>query len=102
MHSYPQSAQPLRDRGLRRIAILVPVSCADGLLHLARELRTRQRARGAAAAAGWRRLSPSAELFVDTRSGARCAVRDTRELGADRYLWTVTVFGEHQVAAGRA
>jgi hypothetical protein len=54
------------------------------------------------AAAGWRRLSPSAELYVDPRSGARCAVRDTGALGADRYLWTVTAFGEHQVAVGHA
>jgi hypothetical protein len=27
-------------------------------------------------------------------------VRDTRALGAARYLWIVTVFGEHQVAEG--
>ena len=50
---------------------------------------------------GWRRLSPSAELFVDPESGARCAIRDTGAPGARRYYWTVTVFGEHQVAAGR-
>jgi hypothetical protein len=52
------------------------------------------------AAPGWRRLSPSAELFIDPRNGARCAVRDTGALGATRYLWTVTVFGEYQVAEG--
>ena len=50
---------------------------------------------------GWRRLSPSAELFVDPESGARCAVRDTGALGAERYYWTVSAFGDHQVAAGR-
>jgi hypothetical protein len=27
---------------------------------------------------------------------------DTGTLGADRYLWTVAVFGEHQVAVGHA
>jgi hypothetical protein len=54
------------------------------------------------AAAGWRRLTPSAELFVDPTSGARCAVRDTGAIGAERYLWTVVVFGEHQVAVGHA
>ena len=48
-----------------------------------------------------RRLSPSAELFVDPESGARCAVRDTGALGAERYYWTVSAFGDHQVAAGR-
>ena len=52
-------------------------------------------------APGWRRLSPSAELFVDPGSGARCAVRDTGVLGAARYLWTVTAFGEFQVAEGQ-
>jgi hypothetical protein len=50
---------------------------------------------------GWRRLSPSAELFVDPESGARCAVRDTGTLGAERYYWTVIAFGDHEVAAGR-
>jgi hypothetical protein len=50
---------------------------------------------------GWRRLSPSAELFVHPESGARCAIRDTRTLGAERYYWTVSAFGDHQVAAGR-
>jgi hypothetical protein len=102
MRSHPPTAEPVHDRGLRRIAILVPADCAEGLLHLARELRTRQTAGMSIAAAGWRRLSPSAELFVDPRSGARCAVRDTGALGVDRYLWTVTVFSEHQVAAGHA
>jgi hypothetical protein len=29
-------------------------------------------------------------------------VRDTGALGAERYLWTVTAFGEHQVAVGHA
>src|SRR5260370_8745398 len=96
------SSRPLQARGLRKIAILVPAGCAEGLLHLARELRTRQKAGMSTAAAGWLRLTPSAELFVDPKSGARCAVRDTGAFGAERYLWTVAVFGEHQVAAGRA
>ena len=97
----PESTRPLRARGLRRVTLLVPIGCAQGLLHLARELRTRQKAGTRTAAPGWRRLSPSAELFVDPGSGARCAVRDTGLLGAARYLWTVTAFGEHQVAEGR-
>jgi hypothetical protein len=54
-------------------------------------------------AGGWRRLSPSAELMVDPRSGARCAIRDTRAAGDERYYWTVTVIGEPDpVAAGRS
>jgi hypothetical protein len=102
MRGDPVSALPLRARGLRRVTLLVPIGCAEGLLLLARELRARQRAGTVDATPGWRRLSPSAELFVDPRSSARCAVRDTGALGANRYLWTVTVFGEHQLAAGRA
>jgi hypothetical protein len=46
-------------------------------------------------------LSPSAELMVDPQSGARCAIRDTGAPEAECYFWTVTVFGYHQVAAGR-
>jgi hypothetical protein len=46
-------------------------------------------------------LSPSAELMVDPQSGARCAVRDTGAPEAECYFWTVTVFGYHQLAAGR-
>jgi hypothetical protein len=49
----------------------------------------------------WRRLSPSAELLIDPESGARCAIRDSRRSGAERYLWTLTVFGYHQLTAGR-
>jgi hypothetical protein len=91
----------LRARGLRRITLLVPISCAEGLLLLVRELRARQRAGMAGVTPGWRRLSPSAELFIELDSGARCAVRDTGALGAERYYWTVSAFGEHQVAEGR-
>jgi hypothetical protein len=95
------ASRSLQARGLRRITLVVPASCADGLLQLARELRARQRAASAGVAAGWRRLSPSAELFVDPESGARCAIRDTGATGAERYSWTVAVFGDHQMAAGR-
>jgi hypothetical protein len=50
----------------------------------------------------WRKLSPSAELMVDPRRGARCSIRDTGAPGEGRYHWTVTVFGEPDpVAAGR-
>jgi hypothetical protein len=51
---------------------------------------------------GWRRLSPSAQLFIDPENGARSAIRDTGNPGAMRYLWTLTVFGEQQLAEGRA
>ena len=92
---------PLQARGLRRVTLIVPIGCAEGLLFLARELRARQRAGTTSATPGWRRLSPSAELFVDPDSGTRCAVRDTGAIGAERYYWTVSAFGERQVAEGR-
>ena len=101
MRGQPSSARFLQARGLRRVTLLVPIGCAEGLLLLARELRARQRAGTARVASGWRRLSPSAELFIDLDSGARCAVRDTGALGAERYYWIVSAFGDHQVAEGR-
>jgi hypothetical protein len=88
-------------RGLREVTLLVPEGFVEILRQFARDLRRRERAVAAAETNGWRRLSPSAELFVDPESGARCAVRDTGALGAERYYWTVSAFGDHQVAAGR-
>jgi hypothetical protein len=101
MRAYPVSARPLHARGLRRVTVLVPLGCAEGLLHLAGELRARQRAGTIGITPGWRRLSPGAELFIDPDSGARCAVRDTGAPGIERYLWTVTVFWDHQLMEGR-
>jgi hypothetical protein len=40
-------------------------------------------------------------LMVHPESGARCAIRDSGHSGSERYLWTVSVFGYHQWAAGR-
>jgi hypothetical protein len=94
--------QSLQTRGLRRVTLLVPESCAIGFRDLARVVRTQQRHRTAGPSLGLRRLSPSAELMVDPPSGTRCAIRDTRAAGAERYYWTVTVIGaSHPVAAGR-
>jgi hypothetical protein len=61
-----------------------------------RELRARHRL--GIAGGGWGRVSPSAELMVDPKSGAQCAIRDSRAPGAERYLWTLIVFGYHQLA----
>ena len=44
----------------------------------------------------------AAELMVDPRSGARCAIRDTRAAGDECYYWTVTVIGEARPGGGRA
>jgi hypothetical protein len=101
MRGHAASSPSLQARGLNRVTLLVPVGCADGLRLLARELRARQRLSTADVSGGWRRLSPSAELFVDRQNGARCAVRDTGALGAELYYWTVSAFGEYQVAEGR-
>jgi len=92
----------LTARRLRRVTLLVPESCAEGLRDLARVLRARKRERTAGPPFGWRRISPSAELMVDLRSGVRCAIRDTRAAGGERYHWTVTVVGmSDPIATGR-
>jgi hypothetical protein len=40
--------------------------------------------------------------MVDPKSGARCAVRDTRTVGGERYHWTVAVVGmPDPIASGR-
>ena len=88
-------------RRVREVTLLVPEGFVEILRQFARDLRRRERAVPAAETNRWRRLSPSAELFVDPDSGARCAIRDTGALGAERYYWTVSAFGDHQVAAGR-
>jgi hypothetical protein len=51
-------------------------------------------------AGGWRRLSPSAELLIDPESLARCAIRDSRRSGAERYLWTLTVVRLSPIGGG--
>jgi hypothetical protein len=81
----PAAYQSHQARGLRRVTLLVPESFATGLRDLARVLRTQQQHRTAGPPLGWRRLSPSTELMVDPRSGTRCAIRDTRRAGAERY-----------------
>ena len=101
MRGYPTLSRHLAARGLRKVTVVVPVGCAEGLLLLARELRARQRARTVGVPFGWRKLSPSAELFMDLKSGAWCTIRDSGTPGIGRYLWTVSVFDEHQLVAGR-
>jgi hypothetical protein len=88
-------------RGLREVTLLVPEGFVEILRQFVRDLRARERAVPAAVTLGWRRLSPSAGLLVDPDSGARCAIRDTSASGIERYLWTVTVFGAHQLTEGR-
>jgi hypothetical protein len=88
-------------RGLREVTLLVPEGFVEILRQFARDLRRRERTVPAAETNGWRRLSPSAELFVDPDSGARCAIRDTGAPVIERYLWTITVCGDHRLTEGR-
>ena len=51
----------------------------------------------------WQAISPSAELMLSPELSARCAVRDTRAPGVDRFRWTVAVLGQlDPIAEGRA
>ena len=102
MRSHPPSAHRCKIAGCAGSPSSCQSAALEELSQLPRELRTRQKAGVSTAVSGWRRLGLSAELYIDPESGARCAVRDTARSGIERYLWTVTVFGEHQVTAGRA
>ena len=77
--------EDLAARGQRRVTLIVPSGCAESLVLLARELRARQRVATAGVTQRWRRLSPSAELLVDVKTGARCTMRDTGGPGSKRY-----------------
>ena len=88
-------------RRVREVTLLVPEGFVEILRQFARDLRRRERAVPAAETNRWRRLSPGAELFVDPDSGARCAIRDTGAPGIERYLWTITVCGDHRLTEGR-
>ena len=49
----------------------------------------------------WRKVSPSAYLMVDPRSGARAVIRDAHAK-AGRFHWSVITAGEmHPVSEGR-
>jgi hypothetical protein len=95
--------QPPQAARLRRMTVRVPGDYAEDLRRFARELCARRRAERAQTAVRWQALSPSADLMVSPERSARCAVRDTRAPGADRFRWTVAVLGQlDPVAEGRA
>jgi hypothetical protein len=49
----------------------------------------------------WKRISPSAQLMVDPKIGARAVIRDTRA-DAGRFLWSVLAGDEmYPVSEGR-
>jgi hypothetical protein len=84
------------------VTLVVPEGCARGLRQFAWGLRNRQRSGPDSETPQWQALSPSAELMVSPERSARCAVRDTRAPGADRFRWTVAVLGQlDPVAEGR-
>jgi hypothetical protein len=93
----PQARCPSRSpspQGLCKVTILVPQDYAEGIRQFAHELRNRHRAEPTRTRLEWQALSPSAELIVSPERSTRCAVRDTRAPGGDRFRWTVTVLGQ--------
>src|SRR6516165_5414601 len=91
-----------RAHRLCRLTLIVPEDYIEGLRQLAVELRARHQSGFASVAPQWRAISPSAELLVDPQSRARCAVRDMRAPGLDRFQWSVTVLGQSRpIAVGR-
>jgi hypothetical protein len=96
-------SRSLTAQGLCKVTIVVPEDCAQGLRQFAEKLRNRQRTGPDSETTQWQALSASAELMVSPERSARCAVRDTRAPGADRFRWTVAVLGQlDPVAEGRA
>lgn len=84
---------------MRRVTLRVQED--EDLRRYAGELRSRQRG-PAYPASEWRRVSPSAELLVDSECQARGIIRDTFARGADRFHWSVLAPDQsHPVAAGR-
>ena len=67
----------------------VPAGGVEGLRQFDDNRCQRQ---GAATARQWRKLSPSADVVIDTECAARRAIRDTGVAGADRDHWTITLF----------
>jgi hypothetical protein len=95
-------SRTLSAQGLCKVTLVVPEGCARGLRQFAWGLRNRQRSGPDSETPQWQALSPSAELMVSPERSARCAVRDTRAPGADRFRWTVAVLGQlDPVAEGR-
>jgi hypothetical protein len=98
-----RSSRPPRAQQLCKVTVLVPKDCAERIRQFAHELRTQQHVELIPTRLEWQALSPSADLMVSPDRSARCAVRDTRAPGADRFRWTVAVLGQlDPVAEGRA
>lgn len=92
MHRQRSSSRSLQVRPLRKVVVLVPEDCAEGIRQFARDSRAQQRPGPSAAAPEWRAVGPSTELMVNPECRARCAVRDTGVSGGKPSHWTVTLF----------
>jgi hypothetical protein len=102
MHKRRLSSRSQQMRGLRKVTLFVPESCVEGVRQFAHKLRAGQQAASTHVTSRWLTLSPSAELLVSPEHSARCAVRDTRAPGGDRFRWAVAVLGQlDPVAEGR-
>jgi hypothetical protein len=96
-------SRPQRTHRLCKVTVLVPQDCAEGIRQFAHKLRARHQTEPTAMRLEWQALSPSTELMVSPERSVRCAVRDTRAPGADRFCWTVAILGQLDlVAEGRA
>jgi len=96
-------SRSLRAQGLSKVTLIVPDGCAERLRQFSEELRNRQRSGPVPETPRWQPISPSADLMVSPERSVRCAVRDTRAPGEDRFRWTVAVLGQVEpVAEGRA
>ena len=102
MRRHLASSRSPQSRGLRQVTLVVPESCVEGFRQFANELRARHQAGSTEVTPRWLALSPSAELMVSPERSARCAVRDTRAPGEDRFRWTVAILGQlDPIAQGR-
>jgi hypothetical protein len=95
-------SRPAQAVRLQRVTVRVPEDYAEDVRRFARELRTRQSGEPlAASATQWRRLSPSAELIIDSECQAWGIIRDTRALGPKRFHWSVLATDQfYTVGAG--
>ena|SRR6516165_2753052 len=102
MRRHLASSRSPQSRRLRQVTLVVPESCVEGFRQFANELRARHQAGSTEVTPRWLALSPSAELMVSPERSARCAVRDTRAPGEDRFRWTVAILGQlDPIAQGR-
>ena len=103
MHDGRPSSDSLRAQRLSKVTVLVPEDCAERIRKFAHDIRAGRHPELPPTRREWQTVSPSAELMISPDCRARCAVRDTRAPGADRFRWTVTVLGQlDPVAEGRA